>query len=251
LFDQVAAFSEGDITYEKIRDKLGLVGTEMLNALAEKCAAADVGGALEAVQEIFDRGVSAEQFVCNVAEYLRSVLFVKSGVTKEAVLGQGAERFSPAVLSAWSGAAIERGLELFLQLYRDLRYSLNPRSEVDLGVARLCSLATWVSPGELRDAIDRCKAALGGVSTLAVPRAGASGVQSPPSYKEEKVLTAPAAVPGGFQAALKAKLAEQAAAAPAVAASTAPVSAVSAAPAAGLPVQLEIVQRLFKGTIEG
>lgn len=37
LFDQVAAFSDGHITYEKIRDKLGLVGTERLNDLFDDC----------------------------------------------------------------------------------------------------------------------------------------------------------------------------------------------------------------------
>ncbi len=38
LFDQVAAFSEGHITYEKIRDKLGIVGVERLNTIFEACA---------------------------------------------------------------------------------------------------------------------------------------------------------------------------------------------------------------------
>ena len=33
LFDQVAAFSDGEITYDKIRDKLGLVGVDRLNEL--------------------------------------------------------------------------------------------------------------------------------------------------------------------------------------------------------------------------
>ena len=38
LFDQVAAFSGDKITYDKIRDKLGLVGVDRLNELFEDCA---------------------------------------------------------------------------------------------------------------------------------------------------------------------------------------------------------------------
>ena len=34
LFDQVAAFSGGNITYEKIREKLGIVGLDSINGLA-------------------------------------------------------------------------------------------------------------------------------------------------------------------------------------------------------------------------
>src|SRR5574344_1467215 len=41
LFDQVAAFSDGHITFEKIRDKLGLLGVDRINPLAEACADRD------------------------------------------------------------------------------------------------------------------------------------------------------------------------------------------------------------------
>ncbi len=38
LFDQIAAFSQGEITMQKILDKLGLVGTETISMLAETLA---------------------------------------------------------------------------------------------------------------------------------------------------------------------------------------------------------------------
>ncbi|MDR3312369.1 MAG: DNA polymerase III subunit gamma/tau [Spirochaetaceae bacterium] len=160
LFDQVAAFSGGHLTYEKIRDKLGLVGTDQLNRLSEQCAAGKPSEALQTLDEIFQGGVSIEQFISNMADYLRSLLFIRSGVTREALLGQGSERFSPAVLAAWNAGAIERALSLFFTLYRDVRYSLNPRSEVELGVSRLCTLSSWVSAPELRAAIEQAKKAL-------------------------------------------------------------------------------------------
>lgn len=155
LFDQVAAFSEGSITYEKIRDKLGLVGIERLNTLCTLCAAQKTGEALLFIDELLQSGTSIEQCVSNISDYLRSLLFIKTGITKEALLGNAVERYSKAVLDAWSASQLEKALSLFLQLYRDIRYSLNPRCELELAVERLCSLSLWISRAEIKLAVDR------------------------------------------------------------------------------------------------
>ena len=52
LFDQVVAFSDNHITYEKIRDKLGLVGIERLNEISEFCVDGNSKSALEKLDEI-------------------------------------------------------------------------------------------------------------------------------------------------------------------------------------------------------
>ena len=160
LFDQVAAFSENHITYEKIRDKLGLVGTERLNALFEECAAQNVSGVQEKLGDFLQAGISIEQLITNSADYLRSLLLVKNGVTKESLLGQDAARFSQKVLSAWNSIQLERALSIFLQLYRDIRYSLSPRYEIDLAFSRLCWLCEYVSPAEVKQAVDKARALL-------------------------------------------------------------------------------------------
>lgn len=160
LFDQVAAFSENHITYEKIRDKLGLVGTERLNALFEECAAQNVSGVQEKLGDFLQAGISIEQLITNSADYLRSLLLVKNGVTKELLLGQDAARFSQKVLSAWNSVQLERALSIFLQLYRDIRYSLSPRYEIDLAFSRLCWLGEYVSPAEVKQAVDKARALL-------------------------------------------------------------------------------------------
>ena len=160
LFDQVAAFSENHITYEKIRDKLGLVGTERLNALFEECAAQNVSGVQEKLGDFLQAGISIEQLITNSADYLRSLLLVKNGVTKESLLGQDAARFSQKVLSAWNSVQLERALSIFLQLYRDIRYSLSPRYEIDLAFSRLCWLGEYVSPAEVKQAVDKARALL-------------------------------------------------------------------------------------------
>ena len=108
LFDQVAAFSGDEITYDKIRDKLGLVGVDRLNELFGLCVAGDSTNAFLRFDEYIQNGVSIEQLVSNCTDYLRSILFIKNGIKKESLLGQSAERFSKEVLSAWTSIQIGR-----------------------------------------------------------------------------------------------------------------------------------------------
>ncbi|MCI6593454.1 MAG: DNA polymerase III subunit gamma/tau [Spirochaetia bacterium] len=172
LFDQVVAFSEGHMTYDKIRDKLGLVGIDRLNSVFEACAqnrTADVIGLLD---EFLQAGVSIEQLISNSADYLRSLLLIKNGVKKESLLGNSAERYSSLVLGAWNAVQIERALSLFLQLYRDIRYSLSPRYELELAFSRLCWLSSYVSNAEVKKAIDAAQGLLMGNSVVECPQSG-------------------------------------------------------------------------------
>ena len=172
LFDQVVAFSDGHITYEKIRDKLGLVGIDRLNTVFEACAqnrTADVIGLLD---EFLQAGVSIEQLISNSADYLRSLLLIKNGVKKESLLGNSAERYSSVVLGAWNTVQIERALSIYLQLYRDIRYSLSPRYELELAFSRLCWLGSYVSNAEVKKAIDAAQGLLMGNSVVECPQSG-------------------------------------------------------------------------------
>ena len=199
LFDQVVAFSDGHLTYEKIRDKLGLVGIDRLNSLFEACAAGESQQVLELLDEYLQNGVSIEQLISNSADYLRSLLLIKNGLTKEALLGNSVERYSKPVLEKWSVIQLERGLSIFLQLYRDIRYSLSPRYEIELTFSRLCWLSSFVSNAEVKKAIDAAqRLLLGGGRAAASPAASApqatpSAIQAPAQSEPEAQAVSPTA----------------------------------------------------------
>jgi DNA polymerase-3 subunit gamma/tau len=174
LFDQVASFSEGHIRSQLIRDKLGLVGLDKLNALAETCAANDTTGAFVLLDGIIDGGVAIEQFVIDLAGYYRSLLLLKNGVTRESLLGYSPERFSASVREKFDSAQLEQALSLLLGLYRDIRYSVSPRFELETVLSKLSWLDRWVSPLELRNAIAGAQNVLkqGGGGGIAGPLAG-------------------------------------------------------------------------------
>ena len=167
LFDQVVAFSDGHMTYDKIRDKLGLVGIDRLNTVFDACAQNKTEEVINLIDEFLQAGVSIEQLISNSADYLRSLLLIKNGVKKESLLGNSAERYSNVVLGAWNTVQIERALSIFLQLYRDIRYSLSPRYELELAFSRLCWIGSYVSNVEVKKAIDAAQALLMGAPVSA------------------------------------------------------------------------------------
>ena len=188
LFDQVAAFSDGHITFEKIQSTLGLTGTDSISALLSACVKKDATDALLTLDGILQNGVSVEQFTVDCTNYLRSLLLIRQGITKEALIGQRVERFPRQILTDWNARQLERALYLFLQLFKDLRFSLNPRYELELTVSRLAWLSDYVSPKELKEAFDAAQALLAGVPTAvqsvtrALPSNGApqkGGADSP------------------------------------------------------------------------
>ena len=184
LFDQVAAFSDGHITYDKIRDKLGLLGVDRLNSIFENCVSGNAEVVMNELDSFLQSGISIEQLISNSTEYLRSLLLIKNGIKKESLLGQSPERYSGAVLNGWNTIQTERGISIFLQLYRDIRYSLSPRYELELAFSRLCWLSQYVSPSEVKAAIDKAQALLcggaqgAGGSQGAALSQGAMGSQS-------------------------------------------------------------------------
>ena len=173
LLDQVVSFAAGAITLEGIREKLGVLGIEELNEFARLLRAAESGPVLARMDEILATGVSIEQFVSNLAEYFRNLLFLKSGIDKDTVLGAAPEDFDAAVLASLSAAQIEKAIELLLALYRNIRFSLNQRFELELVLSRLSQLDSLISPSEVRDALRELRGGLGSApgSRIAAPPA--------------------------------------------------------------------------------
>jgi DNA polymerase-3 subunit gamma/tau len=161
LFDQVASFSSGSIRSALIREKLGLIGLENLNNLAEACVTHNTEQAFLLIDEILNAGIAIEQFVVDMAGYYRSLLLLKNGITRESLLDYAPERFSVTVLASLDSIRLERALDLILALYRDIRYSVSPRFELELVIAKLCWLAEWVSPVDLKNAVTGAQYVLG------------------------------------------------------------------------------------------
>jgi len=168
LLDQVVSFSRGEggsdkgdgITLERIRDKLGLTGVEQISRIGEIISHRDKKEILEYTEEVLGHGVSVEQFVTDLTDYFRSLLFLKCGVQKPSLLSFSSQAVPAGVLEAFSVGQLEKALELLLELYRRLRYSLQPRFDLELVMCQLASLQDLILPSELLNGIRALKSEL-------------------------------------------------------------------------------------------
>ena len=157
LFDQVVAFSNGKITLSQIREKLGLVGVQRINAIMLDVLSANRGASIDRIHDLLAKGVSLEQIIKDFSEYFRTLLLIRKGVRSENVLGEQVSSFPPEILNAYNEEQIEAALDMFLNLYRDIRYSLNPRFELELAISKLSKLRYVASNASVLEQLARLK----------------------------------------------------------------------------------------------
>ena len=153
LFDQIISFSDSKITLPDIQDKMGLVGLECISQLMETAAAGDRKKALNQLDEILASGTAVEQVLIELADFLRNLVLLSHGIEKESLLGMSIDRFPEGPRIAWNQSRLEAAAEEALTMYRDIRYSLNPRYELELFLVRLCRLTTRLSAEEVLNRI--------------------------------------------------------------------------------------------------
>ena len=157
LFDQVVAFSNGRITLAQIREKLGLVGVDRINGIMKDVLDRNQSASLDKVHELLARGMSIEQIIKDFSDYFRSLLLIKKGVKSENVLGEQIQSFPADIRNAFNEEQLESALDMFLNLYRDIRYSLNPRFELELAISKLSKLRYVASTASIIEQIARLK----------------------------------------------------------------------------------------------
>jgi DNA polymerase-3 subunit gamma/tau len=207
LLDQVVSFSAGAITLEKIREKLGVLGVDEMNDFVRLLRGGDAAKVLERLDGVLATGVSIEQFVSDLAEYFRNLLFLKSGIAKDTLLGYAAEEFDAEVLASLTAAQLEKAIEMLLALYRAIRFSLNQRFELELALSRLSQLDILIDPSDILAALREVRGGilsspgvrLAAASPVRAARAAAPAVAPPGGAEDESAARAaqPPAQPQG------------------------------------------------------
>lgn len=147
LFDQVVAFSENHITLEKIKNKLGLVGIENITNIVRLALQNNQASLMEALNNLFAKGTSVEQFIRDYIDFFRTLLLRKEGITAEDILSHRPEQVPTDLVETFSSEQLETVLRSLFNMYRDIRYSINPRFELELFTLRLARLP-YLTTGE-------------------------------------------------------------------------------------------------------
>ncbi|HEX4227318.1 MAG TPA: DNA polymerase III subunit gamma/tau [Bryobacteraceae bacterium] len=137
--DQAIACCGNTLKAEEVRSLLGMFGMDSLSAVAAAVLANDGGRMLEIVQDLEQNGRSLQHFCRELSRYWRNLLVAKiAGKPSRLITATDREQAQFLETAAqFSEEDLTRYLNLTLELYKTMQYSLQPRLHLELGLVKL------------------------------------------------------------------------------------------------------------------
>jgi len=139
LLDQVIAACGDKLDEGRVRQALGIVPPQLLREMMEAVEAGDAGQVLERVSRLAAEGYELAHFSGELTRFIRNLMVAKScgaespllqiPTDERPTLGKLAERFGEADLA--------RFFQILLRTEGEMRYSLQPRFHLELGLLKL------------------------------------------------------------------------------------------------------------------
>jgi DNA polymerase-3 subunit gamma/tau len=202
--DQAIACCGDKLKAAEIRALLGAFSLDTLDQVTQALRESSSARMIEITDTLVRNGHHLQHFVRELARYFRNLLVTKiAGDNPRLIPASREERARLAeIAAAFSEQDLTRYLQLTLDLFRDMQFSLQPRLHFELGLIRLVEAGRLIS-------IEEALAGAGGVS--AAPAAAPPKVSPPPATAAPvKKASPPAAAPatGGLKEQLAAALRE-------------------------------------------
>ena len=141
--DQAIACCGSKLNAGEVRALLGAFSLESLEKVTQALAGNDSRLMLEVVDELERNGQNLQHFSRELARYFRNLLVARiaggaSGPAARLVAASPQQRARLAeIASGFSEEDLTRYLQLSLDLFRDLQFSLQPRFHLEIGLVRL------------------------------------------------------------------------------------------------------------------
>jgi DNA polymerase-3 subunit gamma/tau len=180
--DQAIACCGAKLDAGEVRALLGAFSLESLEKVTMALAESDSRRMLDVVDELERNGHNLQHFSRELARYFRNLLVIRiSGAASRLVAASAQQREKLAEIAAgFSEEDLTRYLQLSLDLFRDLQFSLQPRFHLEIGLVRL------VQAGRLLP-IEQALAQLGGPG----PRSAAEQRPAPAAAAPAKSAAPP------------------------------------------------------------
>jgi DNA polymerase-3 subunit gamma/tau len=137
--DQAIACCGAKLVAAEVRALLGAFSLESLEKVTLALAAGDSRSMLEVVDELERNGQNLQHFSRELSRYFRNLLVTRvAGADTRLVAASAAQREKLGTIAAgFSEEDLTRYLQLSLDLFKDLQYSLQPRFHLEIGLVRL------------------------------------------------------------------------------------------------------------------
>ena len=171
-----------------------LLGAFSLDAMAQVTTALarqDGGAVLALVDELERNGGSPQHFSRELSRYVRNLLVTKiSGSESRLVTASPSERAEMArIAAAFSEEDLTRYLQLALDLFRDLQFSLQPRFHLEIGLLKMIQAGKLISIEEALASIGNVPAAAP-VKPPAASAAPTASAAKPPEVPKAATVSA-------------------------------------------------------------
>lgn len=174
--DQAIACCGTTLSAGEVRDLLGMFSLDSLREITTALGTADSQRMLEVVGELERNGRSLHHFCRELARYFRNLLVAKIAGKETRLIGaSGAEQARLLEITGhFSEEDLTRYLQLTLDLYKELQFSLQPRLHLEVGLLRL------VHAGRLLP-IEEALSALKAGAPAALPQSKVPQTPPPPA----------------------------------------------------------------------
>ncbi|RCW50723.1 MULTISPECIES: DNA polymerase III subunit gamma/tau [unclassified Halanaerobium] len=141
LLDQAISFTDGKLTADGVAKMLGRVEKKELKKFLDAVSLKHSDQALKLVSKIIAMGLGIERFSEELIEYCRELLLIKECGVESGIL-----EYSKSYLNDLSEEASQLSsrqlteiIDLFSELNQKLKYSNQPKLQLEIAVIKLCS----------------------------------------------------------------------------------------------------------------
>ena len=203
LLDQCGVMSK-QITTATVREVLGIVGREVLRALAEAIGRQDLPAALGKLGELLEQGKDARQVLTELMEYLRALLLFQSVPDYEEIYLTDTREALTALTPLFGRDRLMAAEERLHSALLELKTTMRPRITAELCLLDLCRIegSTLAALSARIEQLER-QLASGALaaSYTAAPRPALAAAASAPSASANTPRPAVTAAAGAPQSA--------------------------------------------------
>jgi len=191
LLDQVIAACGEQLEESRVRQLLGVVPVRLLREVTEAIHAADARRVLELVGQLAAEGYELAHFCGEYTRYVRNLMVAKScGVESPLLQVPSDERQALGELARlFSEEDLTRFFQILLRTEGELRYALEPRFHLEMGLLKLVHARKLTSLESLLAELGSSASAKRQESTT--PRGAAAASPAPPAPVKGQESTKP------------------------------------------------------------
>ena len=181
--DQAIACCGTKLDATEVRGMLGLFSLDSLGEVSDALKTEDSRKMLDLVMELERNGRSLQHFCRELARYFRNLLVAKvAGANTRLIAASAREQHRLAeVASGFSEEDLTRYLQLTLDLFKDLQFSLQPRLHLEIGLLRLVQAGKLISIEEALSDLGGSGSSLPPVRKAPLPPAPPPKSAAPPA----------------------------------------------------------------------